>query len=136
MKMRPQNKSFAKFIGIPVLALIGFAAITGGGGSSSGSSAEKPAASAAEAAQVGDIVTIRYPHSTIMCGEQNDMSTVYIVGETAMRQTMRVENNVWKAIDAEKAGQKYAMAKAYSCEWAPRRDSTRFVVKQKGDRRR
>ena len=73
--MRPENKSFAKFIGIPVFALIGLGAIMGGGGSS-GSTTET-AATAADAAQVGDVVTIRYPNSTVMCANRDDASKVY-----------------------------------------------------------
>jgi hypothetical protein len=128
--MRPENKSFAKFVGIPVLALIGLSAVMGGGGSS-GSDTDTPVAkNAAEAAQVNDVVTIIYPHSTIMCEQRDDMSKVYVVGEMMLRQTMRIENDVWKALDAEKAGQKSAMAKAYSCEWAPKKE-VRIVVQQK-----
>lgn len=85
---------------------------------------------AADAAQVGDVVTVRYPSSTIMCGTEADMSMVYVAGETARRQTMRVENSgVYAALAVEAAAQKSAMAQAYSCEWAPK--DVRYVVQQK-----
>lgn len=128
--MRHQNKAFAKFVAIPVFALIGLGAIVGGGSGSSSQPEEPEAKNAAEAAQVNDVVKIIYPSSTIMCAERNDASKVYIVGETMLRQTMRIENSVWKAIDAERDGQKRAMASAYSCEWAPKKEA-RFVVQQK-----
>jgi hypothetical protein len=42
---------------------------------------------------------------------------------------MRVENSVWKALDAQKEAQKLAMREAYSCQWAPRKG--RYLVKNK-----
>lgn len=121
------NRNFAKFIGIPVLGLIGLAFLAGGGGGSS----EPEAKNAAEAAVVGDVVTIIYPRSTIMCGESRDSEMVHITGELVFSQTMRVENNASKAVEAEMAAQKHAMAKAYSCEWAPGKDDFRYAVKEK-----
>lgn len=94
-----------------------------------GSSSVDTTTTAADAAQVGDIVTIRYPASTIMCGERNDASAVYVAGELALRQTLRVENSAMKAVEAGKAARKAVLAKSYSCEWAP--DKGRYIVKDK-----
>jgi len=69
---------------------------------------------AADAAQVGDVVTLIYSSSTIMCAERNDMSKVYVSGEVALRQTWRMENSALKAVQAKAASQKSAMANAYS----------------------
>jgi hypothetical protein len=91
---------------------------------------------AAEAAEIGDIVTIRYPASTIMCEDPLDSSKVYIAGLVALRQTLGVENDASKAVDAMLAAQKAAMDTVHSCQWAPRK--VRYVVKNKkiegGDR--
>ncbi|TYL70956.1 hypothetical protein [Bradyrhizobium cytisi] len=124
--MRPENRGFAKFIAIPALGLIALAAA----GCDSGGPSEPEAKNAAEAAAVGDTVTVKWPASTVMCSERNDASKVYLVGENALRQTWRVENSAMKAVQAKSAAQKLAMSQAYSCEWAPN-DRMRFVVKQK-----
>ncbi|RXG91625.1 hypothetical protein [Bradyrhizobium zhanjiangense] len=112
--MRPNN--FAKTITIPALCLL----IAGCGG---GSDLDT---TAADAAQIGDTVKVRYPASTPMCAERNDASKVYVAGELAQRQAMRVEQSASKAVDAAKAARKAAMASAPSCQWAP--DSGEYAV--------
>ncbi|KYK50019.1 hypothetical protein A1D31_22160 [Bradyrhizobium liaoningense] len=89
----------------------------------------EPEKTAADAAAVGDIVTVLWPASTIMCSERDDASKVYIVGENAMRQTWRIENSAMKAVQAKSAARKQAMSQAPSCEWAPEKIS--FIVKKK-----
>jgi hypothetical protein len=79
---------------------------------------EPEAANTAEAASIGDVVIVRYTHSTVLCEDQNDAEQVYLSGELALRHTMRVEDSVWKAIEAERTAQKAAMARLYSCRWA------------------
>jgi flagellar basal body-associated protein FliL len=77
-----------------------------GVGGSTGSSSSSKSKTAADAAEIGDIVTISYPASTIMCEDEKDSSTVYIVGQVALRQTMRLENSAFKAVDAPRAAQR------------------------------
>lgn len=119
--MRPENKGFAKFIAIPALGLIGLA-IAGCNGEPA------PAANAAVAAEVGDTVTVRWPNSTVMCASEEDASKVYVTAEIAKRQAYRVENSASKAVEAERAARKTAMAQS-ACEWAP--DKGSYLVKQK-----
>ena len=132
-QLKNPNASFAKWIGLPFISLIALGILASVGGSGSSGTDDIPVAkTAAEAAEVGDVVIIRYPNLTVMCGDRNDMSKVYIVGEQALRQTYRVENHdASKAFEAQRSAQKYAMAQYSSCEWAPTKDDTRFVVKEK-----
>ena len=133
MATQPKQQSGAPVIVVSLLLIGAFVALVGSGGNKSSSSTEEPVAnSAAEAADVGDTVVIRYPSLTVMCGDRNDMSKVYIVGEQALRQTYRVENHdASKAFEAQRSAQKYAMAQYSSCEWAPTKDGTRFIVQEK-----
>jgi hypothetical protein len=112
---------------VPFGLILGYGILAGGNNNSAATS--EKTTNAADAAQIGDTVTIRYPNLTVMC-ERKDMGIVYIAGEIALRQTMRVENSALKAVQAEREAQKHAMATAYSCEWAPKKE-TRFVVQEK-----
>jgi len=113
--------SIGKFLGLTAIGLFCLGTIsttiTGGGGSSS-STTEPEAANAVEAANIGDVVMVRYSHSTVLCEDKNDAEQVYLSGELALRHTMRVEDSVWKAMEAERTAQKAAMARLYSCRWA------------------
>lgn len=129
-QLKNPNASFAKFVAIPFVVLMGLVMIIAGGGGSSRNSEPEQTKTAAEAADVGDTVTILYPYSTIMCADRNDMAKVYAVGEMMQRQTYRIENDAYKAVEAAAAGRKQAMASAYSCKWAPKND-VRFTVQEK-----
>jgi hypothetical protein len=52
---------------------------------------------ASNAADVGDVVTIRWPASTIMCSHRNDADKVFVTGRMVLAQVydqeVRVNNN-------------------------------------------
>ena len=138
--------SFGKFIGIAfglIIVVNGIGDLTKGDGNSGGgrnSSTTKVAASSSsssaeanvkvqDAAKVGDIVMLRYPSITILCGERNDASMVYLAVVVAMSQTYRIENSSHKAYAAGSAAKKSAMREAYSCQW-PEKD-VRYRVTEK-----
>lgn len=114
-------RHFAKAIAIPLICLAVAGCDTDDG--------VPEAKNAAEAAAVGDTVTVLWPASTIMCAERHDAGNVYITGQLANRQAWRLERDSMKAVQAEFAARKEAMVRATSCEWAP--PKMRFVVKQK-----
>jgi hypothetical protein len=136
--------TFAKFIGVAFALIIvvnGVRDLTTGstGTDSTGSSgnttkvASKGSSSPPEAsvklqdaAKVGDVVTLRYPNSTILCGDRND---AYLAGVVAMSQTYRIENSSHKAYAAGSAAKKIAMREAYSCRWPA--EGIRYTVTEK-----
>ena len=109
---------------ISVLGIVGLFAGVGGGGSHPDVKVK-----AQDAAVIGDTVTVRYPASTIMCSEQYDASKVYMAGELAMRQSMRIDQSPFKSVGAKSDARKAAMTSAYSCQWAPH--GMRYTVANK-----
>jgi hypothetical protein len=95
----------------------------------SSANAEVTEAKAAEAAEVGDDVAVRYAGATILCANENDAAQLYLAGEVALAQAMRVEQSVWRAVSEESAARKEALRRLHSCEWAPR--GLRYRIEQK-----
>jgi hypothetical protein len=92
--------------------------------------APTPPPKAANAAEIGDRVVLRYPASTIMCSLENDATGIALAGKIALGQTMRVENDAYSAVKAMNAARKETMRTLYSCSWAPAKD-VQFRVEQK-----
>jgi hypothetical protein len=92
-----------------------------------GSCGKSPTGLRANAAQVGDTVSL-YP-STIICGDKNDASRVHKAGVIAVYQTLRLDNDVRKALEAEREASKRVMRDAYSCQWAAY--GAKYIVQEK-----
>jgi hypothetical protein len=74
---------------------------------------------AEDAAEISDNVAIKSA-STIMCSDQNESSRIYMAGEFAFQDEMRLTNNrVWKSLTARDEARKLTMRTAYSCRFAP-----------------
>lgn len=87
---------------------------------------------AAEAAEIGDVVIIRYTNGTILCEDPADADKVYIAGENALRESMRVDRtNITKAIEAKVAARDSAMRQARNCQRSPTPRDLRYIVKDK-----
>lgn len=87
---------------------------------------------AAEAAEIGDVVIIRYTNGTIMCEDSADADKVYVAGENALRESTRVDRtNITKAVEAKIAARDSAMQQARSCQRSPTPRDLRYIVRDK-----
>jgi hypothetical protein len=91
----------------------------------------KSTVSAADAAEIGDTVTLKYEGVEIICANKHDADTIYRAGEIAVRQSYRLEQsvNVSKMVQARADARKIAMVGAYSCQWSPLK--ARYLVVHK-----
>ena len=93
--------------------------------------ASEPKRKMADAAEIGDTLSLKYPASMILCGSDEDSFKVYLSGEMAFSQVYRVDNSMSSAMDASTQAKKAAMAKVYSCHWGSQMKDQRFVVVDK-----
>jgi len=92
--------------------------------------AASPAKNAPEAAEIGDIVRMKYPTSTIMCTSSTDVFTVFLAGRMAENEEYRLTDNAQQALEAGHEARKQAMRTAYTCRWAKRDIGYRVTQKE------
>jgi hypothetical protein len=131
---RSKQPAFSRLLS--VLLIFGFIAIVVG--SMTGEKKAKPTTAESKPpiaepkptnANEGDTVAIRYPASTILCTDRGDASKIYLAGELALRETLRLENSASKAVQAKYDARKVMMREAYSCTWPS--DDARYRVEHK-----
>jgi len=87
---------------------------------------------AEDAAAIGDVVIIRYTNGTTICEDSTDADKIYIAGESAARESKRIEPyNLKKIVEAMSAARNSAMREATSCQRSPEPRDLRYIVRDK-----
>ena len=85
---------------------------------------------ASDPVEVGDEVSLRYPASTILCEDRKEAGFVYMAGELAISEYLRMGGtSAFKAVDEQNAARKLALRDHYSC--AVPQGGLRYRIEQK-----